>query len=105
MRDADELHDAFFSLVTLGEEERPDWCRWFENLVAAGRATTFRGPAGRVFWIAAECWPLVAAIFDEARAEPPVTLRAPFASGMESHGRLDRIGPRPRTTRRARHRR
>ncbi len=74
VRSADELHDALFSLVTLGEHEVPEWRTWFEELVAAGRATTVRLPGHGGLWIATERWPLVRAAFDGVTAEPPITL-------------------------------
>ncbi len=87
VRDADELHDALMSLVTLGPGEMPETDAWFAELVRAGRATTVSrscgnthgsaGPSGD--WsarIAAERWPILAAALDDVQAEPPVALPA-----------------------------
>jgi ATP-dependent helicase Lhr and Lhr-like helicase len=50
-RDADELHDALLTLITLPPV--PQWEAWFEQLRAAGRASVLvRGE--RPFWIATE---------------------------------------------------
>ncbi|MEK6257087.1 MAG: DEAD/DEAH box helicase [Planctomycetota bacterium] len=40
VRNADELHDALLSRVLLPVEEGLEWCEFFDELVAAGRATT-----------------------------------------------------------------
>jgi ATP-dependent helicase Lhr and Lhr-like helicase len=50
-RDADELHDALLTLITLPPV--PNWQTYFETLTATGRASILiRG--GRPFWIATE---------------------------------------------------
>jgi ATP-dependent Lhr-like helicase len=50
-RDADELHDALLTMITL--PVRGEWQAWFDELHATGRARTIvRG--GREFWIATE---------------------------------------------------
>jgi len=74
VRDADELHDALLSLVALPESEGADWRPWFEQLVAAGRATVAKRPDGRTFWLAAERWPVIRAAMPDAAVEPPVQL-------------------------------
>lgn len=50
-RDADELHDALLTVVTLAPVER--WKPWFEELRAAGRATAISRD-GAEFWVAVE---------------------------------------------------
>lgn len=51
VRDADELHDALLSLITLPPRE--EWQTYFKELAATGRAHILeRG--GKVFWIATE---------------------------------------------------
>jgi ATP-dependent Lhr-like helicase len=100
VRDADELHDALLSLVTLDELEAKPWMRWIDELVAAGRGTKIRA-AGRDFWIAAENWPLLAAVYPDAQAEPPVTLPERLMRTVEHtdgvvalvRGRIEHIGP------------
>jgi len=47
VRDADELHDALLTLVTL--PPLPEWSAWFEELAAARRTSLFHS-----FWVAAE---------------------------------------------------
>jgi ATP-dependent Lhr-like helicase len=93
VRDADELHDALTNFVVLPEDEGRAWSEWFGQLVRAGRAAVVTvgsacqaepelpvkaelgrrgpaGPAGRTFWIAAERWPLVQAVYRDARVQP-----------------------------------
>lgn len=72
VRDADELHDALLSMVTV--DETLAWRGWFEELVRNGRATTVRRPGRQPLWIAAERWPLLAAAFDDVQAEPEILL-------------------------------
>ncbi len=50
-RDADELHDALLTLVRLAPVE--DWQKWFDELVAEGRAS-LATRAGVAFWVATE---------------------------------------------------
>jgi ATP-dependent Lhr-like helicase len=51
LRDADELHDALLTLISL--PVTTDWTRWFNELSAAGRASVVvRG--GAPFWVATE---------------------------------------------------
>ena len=44
VRDADELHDALLTLITL--PPTPEWEEYFDELSQAGRATTLQGPGG-----------------------------------------------------------
>lgn len=88
VRDADELHDALLSLVVVFDDESADWSPWFEQLVVAGRAARVQQHGAqqngssktaelllpRSFWIAAERWPLIRAVFPDAQAQPPVVL-------------------------------
>ncbi|MBV9761317.1 MAG: DEAD/DEAH box helicase [Acidobacteriaceae bacterium] len=60
-RDADELHDAMLTLVRVPPTE--DWRAFFDELQAAGRASTIDG-AGLGFWVATERLPL----FDDVEA-------------------------------------
>jgi len=76
VRDADELHDALLSLVVMVESEHVEWSKWFDKLVAGGRATKTLRPNEPPFWIAAELWPLVRAVYPDAVADPPVNLPA-----------------------------
>jgi ATP-dependent Lhr-like helicase len=74
VRSADELHEALMGLVTLGEGEQSDWQDWFKSLVSAGRATRVVRPGCEPCWIAAERWPILAAAFPDAVAEPEIVL-------------------------------
>jgi len=51
VRDADELHDALLTLVTL--PPAPEWQAFFDELRSAGRVSVHTR-AGRPFWIATE---------------------------------------------------
>ena len=76
VRDADELHDALMNFVVLPEEEGTEWSRYFGDLTQAGRATVAGTPDGRRFWIAAERWSLVRAVYRDASVRPPLELPA-----------------------------
>lgn len=101
VRDADEMHDALLSLGMLRADEAASWRPWFEELVAAGRATTVRRANEPDLWIAAERWPAIAAVFPTARPQPAVTLPEGLAAPLESapalvlllRGRLQSAGP------------
>jgi ATP-dependent Lhr-like helicase len=85
VRDADELHDALMTLVVLPAEEGAPWRSYFDQLVRAGRAAEVASGAGtgRVparFWIAAERWPLVRAVYKSAQARPEPELPAALAN-------------------------
>jgi ATP-dependent helicase Lhr and Lhr-like helicase len=70
VRDADELHDALASLVVM--PPAPAWSAWFDELVAANRATPFDAAQDRTMWTCAERLPLARAAYGgepEARAE------------------------------------
>jgi ATP-dependent Lhr-like helicase len=108
VRDADELHDALMNFVVLPEEEGSAWSEWFGQLTRAGRAAVVRvgsdrraepeciqprgpaGPAGRTFWIAAERWPLVQAVYKDARVQPVLELPASIKRDWEpATGRVE----------------
>jgi ATP-dependent Lhr-like helicase len=90
VRDADELHDALMNFVVLPEDEARDWHDYFDQLVRAGRAAiigpvsrtgpgsgaTAGLPSGVRFWIAAERWPLVQAVYKNAEIHPTLDLPA-----------------------------
>ena len=78
IRDADELHDALLSLVTLVDwdldarpEEADAWRAWYEHLAATGRTFTLN-IGGRSFWYAAER----ASIVDAAYGAPSSSQQA-----------------------------
>jgi ATP-dependent Lhr-like helicase len=72
VRDADELHDALLLMTALPAAEGEAWADWFDELVAAGRATVGRCPSGLLLWVATERWPLVQLAFPGIVADPPV---------------------------------
>ena len=96
VRDADELHDALMSLYALPEAsvarlaaQAELWHGWFDELLAAGRATRLvRELSGaradndqrqqHVLWVAAERLPIVRVAFAEAD-ETPALGPLPFA--------------------------
>jgi ATP-dependent Lhr-like helicase len=77
----DELHDAIHAMGVITDEEgtREHWSRHLEALIDANRATrlTALDGAGRphVYWVCAECLPLVQAVYPAATLDPP--LQAP----------------------------
>lgn len=101
VRDADELHDTLLGLGILPAPEGRDWADFFETLRGAGRATVGQRADGSRVWASTERWPLVRAIWPEARAEPEVTLPAGVRAEWDREeavlevvrGRLDCSGP------------
>jgi len=80
VRDADELHDALMNFVVLPEEEGSEWSEPFGQLVRAGRAAVVTTAANGRFWIAAERWPLVQAVYRESPVSPPLQLPPELSS-------------------------
>jgi ATP-dependent helicase Lhr and Lhr-like helicase len=70
----DELHDAMHAMgvITAEEGEREGWTRYLEDLISNRRATRL-GANGRVFWVCAECLPLVGSVYVNATLDPPVS--------------------------------
>jgi ATP-dependent Lhr-like helicase len=99
VRDADELHDVLQSQGATGEYE--DWRPFFDELRSAGRATVVERGAGRPFWVATERWPLVRAVWPDARAQSPVTVPAGVRSDWPREeavahivrGHMEQLGP------------
>ena len=103
-RNADELHEALMQLGVTTEHETvrcaADAASLLESLTAQGRAGQLSGrPA---FWIAAERYPMVRAVYPGRQARPPVV--APEAESQRSwerpdalrelvRGRMEIIGP------------
>lgn len=100
VRNADELHDYLLSVVALPVAEGADWQAWFGELVAAGRATVAHRPDGGPWWVAAERWPLVAALAPETQPTPKTSFLS-NGQAVESadalaallRGRLEFTGP------------
>jgi ATP-dependent Lhr-like helicase len=101
VRSADELHDALLNLVTIDVLEAAAWQPWLDELIAAGRATRVVRPQGRVLWIAAENWPIIQSAFNDAQADPPVSLPERLLRQVERaeawmalvRGRVEHSGP------------
>ncbi len=78
-----------------------DWRTWFDELVGQGRAVRFQPAGGPALWVAAERWPLIEAVFPEAKSEPPVALPVELrceATSTEAtqalvRGRMEICGP------------
>jgi ATP-dependent Lhr-like helicase len=106
------LHDALNTMVVLREDEAEPWSQWLEELTRAGRATLIRSrhtpcavaagetPSPR-FWIAAERWPLVKAVYPDLSALPVPVLPPSLDKAWESadarveivRGRIQYSGP------------
>jgi ATP-dependent helicase Lhr and Lhr-like helicase len=80
VRDADELHDALMSFVVLPEEEGRQWSEYFDQLGRAGRSAVVTLESGTRFWIAAERWPLVRAVYQDVQVHPELELPAALNS-------------------------
>jgi ATP-dependent Lhr-like helicase len=107
VRDADELHDALMSFVVIPEDEGRHWSGHFDELGRAGRAAIVTLADGSRFWIAAERWPLVRAVYPGAsiHVEPqlPATIANKEWSASEGwveivRGHLQFRGPQTATT-------
>jgi len=68
VRDSDELHDVLLSQGAVGEQE--DWRHYFEELRSTGRAMVIGRGTGRPLWGATERWPLIQAVWPDARSHP-----------------------------------
>jgi len=105
---ADELHDALMLLGAMSEAElaRGAHERELAMLQQQGRVTAWRldgeGAAGARFWVAAEQLPLVAGVYPQGAAQPPIGIPveyaqrawAPEAALREMlRGRLQATGP------------
>ena len=105
IRDADELHDALYSMVAMNEADVAPWQDALEELIASGRATRVTLPpennqgatAGPVATkqssseknssdaplrqsvvVTAQRWPLIQAVYPEATHNPAVALPEKF---------------------------
>jgi ATP-dependent Lhr-like helicase len=76
VRDADELHDVLLSQGALPVEEAEGWRAYFDELRSAGRATQVERSAAPPLWVATERWPLVKAVWPDARAHSEVAVPA-----------------------------
>ncbi|MGH8021743.1 MAG: Lhr family helicase, partial [Opitutaceae bacterium] len=101
---ADELHEALLLVGALSDEEARrvagDTSEWLELLVSHKRAG--RLASAPAFWVAAERWPMIEAIYPNSRVEP--SLVAPESECNRTweraqavrelvRGRIEVIGP------------
>src|SRR5262249_44159624 len=113
VRDGDELHDVLLSFGAFPAEEGGLWQNYFEQLRATGRATkvvrdewpstTHHSPltTHHSLWVATERWPLIQAIWPNARAHPGVSVPAGVrrdwtyeeAAIQVVRGRVECVGP------------
>jgi ATP-dependent helicase Lhr and Lhr-like helicase len=100
---ADELHDAMHAMGVITEQEgvSAGWTRYLEELIHARRATRLR-TVSQVFWVCAECLPLVQSVYPEGRRDPHVEPPAEKAEKVWQReaaitdlvrGRLQSVGP------------
>ncbi len=97
IRDADEMHDALLSLITLTNndfaahpEEAEDWRGWLAELAAGGRAFTLAA-GERQAWFAAERASVVLAAYGPDAAENPEAQENAVADIVR--GRAETAGP------------
>ncbi len=99
-RDAEELHDTLIGLVAVRTQDAPGWEGWFDELVAAGRASTAE-VAGERLWFAAESLPLARRLYPDATISPEVRLPPELASDVDedeallalARGHMECLGP------------
>ena len=98
VRDADELHDALLTLVTLPEPA--EWTAYFEELVSTRRATVMIAGETRL-WVAAERLELARLLHGEASLEPAIPAAGSTDVSSEEaaaagvvRGWLESTGPR-----------
>ena len=100
VRDADELHEALLTLVVIPQEDALIWQAFFDELVSRGRAASIC-VGQRTYWIAAESWPLVEAVYDDVVATPVISLPEALRKKIERtvgwielvQGRMQVCGP------------
>jgi ATP-dependent helicase Lhr and Lhr-like helicase len=104
----DELHDALNSLglLTAAEGMSFGWATHLEHLIAARRATRLHSSVDgrdRVYWVCAECLPMIQAIYPNATPDPEVAVPAEILAARQwtreaavtelVRGRLQGLGP------------
>jgi ATP-dependent Lhr-like helicase len=101
VRDADELHDVLLSQGAMTIEQCQGWQEHFDELRSSGRATWVETSSGPSLWVATERWPLVQAVWPDARARPEVSVppgvrndwRREEAIAFLVRGQLECLGP------------
>jgi ATP-dependent helicase Lhr and Lhr-like helicase len=94
----DELHDALVVHAFLTRDEGKPWRAWFDELVAARRATVVQPADGQPLWVAAERLGDVRGLLPDADFDPVITaVRAspPVEEALRElvRGRLELLGP------------
>jgi ATP-dependent helicase Lhr and Lhr-like helicase len=84
VRDADELHEALLTLVTL--PPAAEWQTCFVQLMESGRAANLI-VGDKPFWTPAERLPLARAVHPEAKLSPPIEAVMPSRGIPESEER------------------
>ncbi|MGH8442478.1 MAG: Lhr family helicase, partial [Nevskiaceae bacterium] len=102
-RNADELHDALVVHAFLTRDEGKPWRAWFDELVAARRATVVSVMPAKAgiqgLWVAAERLSEMQAALPAAECDPVISaVKAAPASADDAlreilRGRLDLLGP------------
>jgi ATP-dependent Lhr-like helicase len=101
VRDADELHDTLMTVGALPAADGAPWRGFFEQLVAAGRATAWVREQSSPLWIASEQYPLLSAAFPDGAARPEVVIPPALnrqipreeANLALVRGRIEIVGP------------
>jgi ATP-dependent helicase Lhr and Lhr-like helicase len=101
VRDADELHDGLLSCGALLQQEAAAWAALFDRLRSAGRAASVERADAAELWVATERWPMIRAIWPDARTHPEVAVprgvRTDWpreeAIAQLVRGRIECVGP------------
>ena len=100
LRSAEELHDLLCSLVVC--PPRPEWTKWMDELVKAGRAMSLELAGSGTRWVAVEQRELASALFEGATfdpdlrldsAHPQARLERDDALVVAARGHLEILGP------------
>jgi len=100
---ADELHDAMHAMgvITGPEGASAGWTGYLDQLIEARRATRLH-EGQRVFWVCAECLPLIQAVYPQSRLDPVISAPPEKAARVWQReeaitdlvrGRLQSLGP------------
>jgi len=101
VRDADELHDVLLSSGALLHVEAIQWMDFFDQLRSAGRAAAVERSNAAELWVATERWPMIRAIWPDARAHPDVSVPRGVRTDWPREnavvqlvrGRIETVGP------------
>jgi ATP-dependent Lhr-like helicase len=106
VRDADELHDVLLSQGALPVVDGRSWIDYFNELRSTGRAAETETTNGVALWVATERWPLIQAIWPEARPRPEISVPSGVRQNWSREetvaftvrGRMECIGPTTATS-------